>query len=95
MIAADARRNVRGERCPDEIRRVTVNGTTKQFDLDKLQRIRLNGKNGNDAITVDETNGAISVPTTLFGGNGSDSLTGGSGNDVLQGANGDDVLTGQ
>ena len=52
------------------------------------------GQNGNDMITLDETNGALPA-ADLFGGNGNDKLTGGSGNDLLFGQAGDDTLLGK
>jgi Ca2+-binding RTX toxin-like protein len=52
------------------------------------------GADGNDAITLDESNGAL-PPAELFGGTGNDTLTGGSGNDLLFGQSGDDILNGK
>src|SRR5262249_36903446 len=49
---------------------------------------------GNDAITLDETNGALPA-AQRFGGNGNDTLPGGSGNDLLFGESGDDTLLGK
>lgn len=56
--------------------------------------IKVVGGDGNDVITLDETNGAL-VAANLFGGDGNDTLTGGSGNDHLLGQNGNDTLFGQ
>ena len=55
--------------------------------------IRVNGGDGNDVITLDETNGALPA-AQLFGGDGNDTLTGGSGNDTLSGQDGNDTLSG-
>jgi Ca2+-binding RTX toxin-like protein len=52
------------------------------------------GQGGDDAITLDETNGALPA-ANLFGGNGNDVLTGGSGNDQLFGGDGNDILLGK
>ena len=52
------------------------------------------GLDGNDAITFDESNGAL-PQAQLFGGTGNDTLTGGSGNDQLFGQSGNDVLLGK
>ena len=52
------------------------------------------GQDGNDTITLDETNGAIPA-ADLFGGDGNDTLTGGSGNDLLFGQAGNDTLLGK
>ena len=56
--------------------------------------IQVFGQDGNDNISLDETNGAL--PTAnLFGGSGNDTLAGGSGNDVLFGQAGNDTLLGK
>ncbi len=55
--------------------------------------IRVNGGDGYDAITLDETNGPLPA-AQLFGGDGNDTLTGGSGNDQLSGQDGSDLLFG-
>ena len=44
--------------------------------------IQVFGQGGNDAITLDESNGALPA-AQLFGGAGNDVLTGGSGADLL------------
>src|SRR6266568_3625678 len=56
--------------------------------------IQVFGQDGNDIITLDETNGAL-PGAQLFGGAGNDTLTGGSGNDLLFGGAGDDILLGK
>src|SRR5436305_7240150 len=48
------------------------------------------GQDGNDAIALDETNGALPA-ADLFGGAGNDTLTGGAGNDLLFGEAGNDT----
>ncbi len=52
------------------------------------------GLNGNDTISLDETNGAL-PKANLFGGAGNDVLTGGSGTDQLFGEAGNDTLLGK
>jgi Ca2+-binding RTX toxin-like protein len=52
------------------------------------------GLDGNDVITLDESNGAL-PQANLFGGGGNDTLTGGSGNDLLFGQAGNDILLGK
>src|SRR5436190_21980428 len=52
------------------------------------------GQGGNDAITLDEANGALPA-ANLFGGDGNDTLTGGSGSDQLFGQSGNDTLLGR
>ena len=56
--------------------------------------IQVFGQNGNDTITLSETNGALPA-AQLFGGVGNDTLTGGSGNDQLFGGSGNDTLLGK
>jgi Ca2+-binding RTX toxin-like protein len=59
-------------------------------------RIVVDGRAGNDAIRVDETNGVFedTIPTTLAGGDGNDTLSGGSGNEMLLGGRGNDSIDG-
>ena len=51
------------------------------------------GLDGDDSISVDETNGALPA-ALLFGGSGNDTITGGSSNDQLFGQAGADILFG-
>ena len=53
--------------------------------------IQVFGLAGNDAIVLDEANGAL-PRANLFGGGDNDTLTGGSGGDLLFGQNGNDTL---
>ena len=87
---------------------VEANGISRRFDMDDFDRIRLEGRDGNDSIQL--TTGVAGA--TLLGGNGEDALVGnelpntfrgGAGNDridALQGADrafgedGDDTLNG-
>lgn len=55
--------------------------------------IRVNGGDGNDVVTLNETNGPLPA-AELFGGDGNDTLTGGSSNDRLSGQDGNDTLVG-
>jgi Ca2+-binding RTX toxin-like protein len=56
--------------------------------------ITLLGAGGNDALTLDEANGALPA-TTMIGGLGDDTLTGGSGGDIVIGQDGNDSLLGK
>ena len=71
-------------------------GTTDfRFDRSTFGAIDVQGGAGDDAIRVDESQGAFTDDAiTLDGGAGDDTLTGGSGSDVLDGGVGDDVLRG-
>jgi len=52
------------------------------------------GQDGNDVITLDESNGALPA-AFLFGGAGNDTVTAGSGADELFGQDGNDTLLGK
>jgi Ca2+-binding RTX toxin-like protein len=52
------------------------------------------GQDGNDTITLDDSNGPLPA-ARLFGGAGNDALTGASGADQLFGGAGNDVLNGK
>jgi Ca2+-binding RTX toxin-like protein len=56
--------------------------------------IQLFGLNGNDNLSLNETNGAL-PKANIFGGDGDDTITGGSGNDLLFGQSGNDTLLGK
>jgi len=55
--------------------------------------VRVNGGDGNDVVTLDETNGVLPA-AELLGGDGNDTLAGGSSNDRLSGQDGNDTLFG-
>ena len=57
-------------------------------------KIQMFGQDGNDTLTIDETNGAMPA-ALMFGGDGNDTITGGSGNDMLFGQAGNDILLGK
>ena len=52
--------------------------------------IQVFGLDGNDNLSLNETNGAL-PKANIDGGNGNDTITGGSGNDVLTGGAGNDT----
>jgi Ca2+-binding RTX toxin-like protein len=56
--------------------------------------IQVFGLDGNDTLTLDESNGAL-PRANMFGGAGNDSITGGAGNDQLFGQSGNDTLNGK
>jgi len=71
---------------------VVINGTqVNQVVLADVTGILVNGGNGNDHITIENT---LMIPATLMGGDGKDKLNGGAGDDVLEGDNGKDALSG-
>jgi Ca2+-binding RTX toxin-like protein len=62
--------------------------------VSNILSIRVSGLDGNDTLTIDETNGAL-PKASLSGGNGNDTLTGGAGADTLEGGSGHDLLLGK
>jgi Ca2+-binding RTX toxin-like protein len=79
-----------------------VFGSTLVYDglVASIGSIHIEGRNGNDTITVGST---VTVPVyidggagndTITGGGGADSIVGGSGNDCIQGGAGNDTLDG-
>ena len=73
-------------------RAVTIAGPTAT--VASIQTIVVNALDGNDAVTLDERNGAL-PRASVFGGAGNDTLTGGSGADFLVGGDGNDLLLGK
>src|SRR4051812_15317836 len=71
---------------------VSVKGGTPT--VANTSRIQSFGLGGNDAIALDEANGALPA-AQLFGGAGNDTLTGGSGGDQLFGQDDNDTLLGK
>jgi Ca2+-binding RTX toxin-like protein len=77
---------------------ITVNGGAVAVQGGKATTanttlIQVFGQDGNDQISIDESNGALPV-ANLFGGAGNDTLKGGAGADLLSGGDGNDTLIG-
>jgi len=71
---------------------VVINGTQiTQVNVADVTKIKVNGGNGMDHITVENT---LTIPAELIGGNDKDVLNGGAGNDTLEGDNGNDAMSG-
>ena len=66
------------------------------FARSDLRAINVTMGNGDDAVRIDDTNGAFtdSIPTTIAGGAGDDSLIGGAGAETFQGGDGNDTIDG-
>src|SRR5437870_9640723 len=64
------------------------------FDRALFTEIKVNARQGNDFIRVDEVNGPIVEPTSFLGGNGNDTILGGSAVDTINGGDGDDFIDG-
>lgn len=80
---------------------VDMNGELQTFDAAQVQRLRILGGAGDDAITLD---GTVTQPAvvrgragndTITGGSGDDRIFGGSGNDSIRGGAGNDVISGR
>ncbi len=67
-----------------------------QVDRRRFNRIDVAAGGGNDAVRIDESNGAFTAttPTTIDGGSGNDTILGGSGAESLIGGSGNDVVDG-
>jgi hypothetical protein len=72
--------------------RVTVNGTSHDYPAAKVDLVKVDGAQGNDAIKLDESHGAVAVGMYFLGGAGSDTLVSGTHNDALLGGGENDVL---
>src|SRR5690242_12028724 len=98
LNAATGVLSVTGTAGPDVIRLgrggsqvvVVESGSARSFDASKVKSITIDGRAGNDLITLHGSGtpaggGEISVPATLAGGAGNDLLTGGTAADALSG----------
>jgi len=72
--------------------------STADFSVDrrKVTKIVVEAGGGNDAIRIDESNGAFTdtLPTTIDGGGGNDTIAGGKGSETLLGGRGNDAIDG-
>ena len=66
------------------------------FARSDLRAIDVTMGNGDDAVRIDDANGAFTdtIPTTIAGGAGDDSLIGGGGAETFSGGKGDDTVDG-
>jgi Ca2+-binding RTX toxin-like protein len=66
------------------------------FERNKIAKITIKAKGGNDLVRIDESNGAFtdSIPTTIDGGDGNDTIAGGKGIETLLGGRGNDSIDG-
>src|SRR6476660_1530637 len=55
------------------------------FPRAEIQKIRVEGRGGDDSLRIDDTNGAFTntIPTRIAGGPGSDTIEGGPGADTM------------
>jgi Ca2+-binding RTX toxin-like protein len=65
-------------------------------DRSKVARIAVNARAGNDAVRIDESNGAFTdtIPTAIAGGTGDDTIASGKGVETLLGGDGNDSIDG-
>jgi hypothetical protein len=66
------------------------------FDRTSVAKIAVDGRGGDDLISIDEENGAFtdSIPTRINGGDGNDTIAGGKGIETLIGGAGNDTIDG-
>jgi hypothetical protein len=64
------------------------------FDRALFTGIKVNARQGNDLVRVDEVNGPIVEPTLILGENGDDAILGGSAIETIDGGRGDDFIDG-
>jgi Ca2+-binding RTX toxin-like protein len=81
-----------------------VRGVVDRFSLSAITQIIIQGFSGADTIVFDQNNGAIKIPTKIYGGAGNDTISGsatrdriygGTGNDSISGESGDDIIYGE
>jgi Ca2+-binding RTX toxin-like protein len=66
------------------------------FDRDRVTRIAVDARAGDDVVRIDDSNGAFTdaIPTSIDGGGGNDTITGGKGSEKLVGGAGNDSIDG-
>jgi Ca2+-binding RTX toxin-like protein len=72
---------------------VTVDGTVQTFSKAAVREIVVDGGSGSDYIAIDDSNGPVMTPASLYGGAGDDTIIGGAGPELLEGGDGNNVLT--
>ena len=65
-----------------------------QVDRSRFDEIRVDAKQGDDVVRIDDINGAFTTttPTRVYGRQGDDTLLGGAGGESLSGGRGDDTV---
>jgi Ca2+-binding RTX toxin-like protein len=83
---------------------VDDDGVISAYRARDISLIQIDAGDGNDTIKFDESNGAITIASKLYGDAGDDSITGGDGadrilggdgNDWIEGSGGNDIIYGQ
>ncbi len=66
------------------------------FPRAAIQKIRIEGRGGDDRLRIDDKNGAFTnaIPTRIDGGPGNDTIAGGAGAESLLGGPGNDTIDG-
>jgi Ca2+-binding RTX toxin-like protein len=64
------------------------------FSRSSFAAIKVNTRDGDDLIRVDEVNGPIDEPTSFLGGDGNDTILGGSAVEAIDGGDGNDFIDG-
>ena len=66
------------------------------FARNKIAKIAVDARAGDDLVRIDDSNGAFTdpTPTTIDGGDGNDTIAGGKGSELLLGGDGNDLIDG-
>jgi subtilisin family serine protease len=67
---------------------------TSQFALSSTGVLQIDADAGADSLTVDDSNGQVTIPIWFKGGDGDDAITGGTAEDRLIGGAGNDTIKG-
>src|SRR4051794_13609886 len=74
---------------------VKIRTAVTQFNASDVASLRIEGLAGDDRILINGANGAVNLPSKIYGGLGDDSNTGGSGRDRVYSGAGDDSVSGE
>ena len=73
----------------DQVEASIIGAESQTFDASDIASVTFIGNSGNDTLT-----NFTNIPSSFFGGDGSDTLTGGSGDDSINGGGGADFIFG-
>lgn len=72
----------------NDVLTLNVNGDTTTYDMDDIDRIRMQTQAGPDMVRID-----AAIPSRILAGNGYDTIFGSLANDSIEGGGGNDVIT--
>ncbi len=69
---------------------------TAEFSFDRagVSSISIQARGGDDFVRIDDLNGPVNEPATIFGGSGNDTILGGSAAETIYGGPGNDFIDG-